>query len=384
MLSKNEESFAVILPTISYLTDIYFGVGQLQVLSELLQRSDVRRPLVVTDRGLQDLGFVDRLGISDAAVFSDVNTNPTEANVLAGLQVFREHECDAIVALGGGSPMDCAKCISLLSTHPEPLEQYALIRGGVARISANKPPVMAVPTTAGTGSEVGRAALVTTSSGEKLGVISKFMIPSAAICDPELTRGMPASLTASTGMDAISHCIETFCSPKYNPVADAIALDGLRRGWQNLKLVVEQPDNVTLRSEMMMASLQGALSFQKGLGLIHSLSHPLGALKDKQLHHGTLNSVFLPHVLRFNATACPDKMEGMAQAMGIGGGAGALAEAFERFSADLGLPQSLGAMGVVERDLEGIPAAAVADHSTPSNPRPVTMEDCLAILTDAL
>ena len=134
----------------------------------------------------------------------------------------------------------------------------------------------------------------------------------------------------------------------------------------------------------MMASLQGALSFQKGLGLIHSLSHPLGALKDKQLHHGTLNSVFLPHVLRFNATACPDKMEGMAQAMGIGGGADALAEAFERFSADLGLPQSLGAMGVVERDLEGIPAAAVADHSTPSNPRPVTMEDCLAILTDAL
>lgn len=370
-------------PTIAYLTDIYFGAGQIRSLPEILKQFGIYRPLVVTDRGLEELGMVDRLNLSVAAVFSEISTNPDEESVVTGVQVFREHDCDGVIALGGGSPMDCAKCISLLMTHPEPLGQYALIRGGIARITADKPPLVAIPTTAGTGSEVGRAALVTMRGGTKLGVISKHMIPNAALCDPELTIDMPSTLTAATGMDAISHCVETFCSPKYNPVADSIALDGLARAWQNLPVVMEQPNNLQARTEMMMAALQGALAFQKGLGLIHSLSHPLGAIGDRRLHHGTLNAVFLPHVLRFNASSCPEKIQRMAAAIGVSGGVEELAEAFVRLNLRIGMPASLREMGLTEANFENIVEAAIEDHSTPSNPRELTIENCREVLQSA-
>ena len=371
------------VPTIAYLTDIYFGAGQIRSLPEILKQFGIYRPLVVTDRGLEELGMVDRLNLSVAAVFSEISTNPDEESVVTGVQVFREHGCDGVIALGGGSPMDCAKCISLLMTHPEPLGQYALIRGGIARITADKPPLVAIPTTAGTGSEVGRAALVTMHGGTKLGVISKHMIPNAALCDPELTIDMPSTLTAATGMDAISHCVETFCSPKYNPVADSIALDGLARAWQNLPVVMEQPNNLQARTEMMMAALQGALAFQKGLGLIHSLSHPLGAIGDRRLHHGTLNAVFLPHVLRFNATSCPEKIQRMAAAIGVSGGVEELAEAFVRLNLRIGMPANLREMGLTEANFENIVEAAIEDHSTPSNPRELTIENCREVLQAA-
>ena len=371
------------LPAIHYLTDIYFGAGQVRVLSEILEKVGIRRPFVVTDVGLQNLGLVERLDIESAVVFAKVPTNPTEESVLAGLAMFREHQADGVLAFGGGSPMDCAKCIALLETHPGPLEQYALIRDGAGRITANKPPVIAIPTTAGTGSEVGRGALVTMSNGKKLGVISKHMIPQVALCDPEFTVYMPPMLTAATGMDAISHCVETYCSPKFNPVADAISLDGLARAWRNLPGVLEHPEDVVQRSEMMMASMQGALAFQKGLGLIHSLSHPLGALSERTLHHGMLNAVFLPHVLRFNAGACPDRMVRMSQALGLRGGAERLADAFSQLIERIGLPTRLVEMGVTRQDLEGIPGAAMEDHSTPSNPRPFTVADCRAVLDAA-
>ena len=364
---------------INYLTAIQFGAGAVSELAAILKQYRVKRPLLVTDRGLAELGIVERLPMEAAAVFAEVPTNPTEASVLAGVVVYRDNDCDGIVALGGGSPIDCAKAISILATHPEPLDQYALIRGGLAKISSQKPPVIAVPTTSGTGSEAGRGALISFPSGEKLALISPHVIPTAAVCDPELTLGLPPLLTAATGMDAISHCVETFCSPKVNPVADAIALDGLARAFGSLRAAVNDGSNLHHRSEMMMASLQGGLTFQKGLGMIHSLSHPLGALPGKPLHHGTLNAIFLPHVLRYNAEACPGKLDRMADAMKCGAGRD-LPTVFERLISDIGLPQRLSELGVTETDLESIPQLAMADHSTPTNPRAMTIEDCHILL----
>ncbi|MBC8288705.1 MAG: iron-containing alcohol dehydrogenase, partial [Planctomycetes bacterium] len=314
---------------INYLTAIQFGNGAVTELPALLIQHDIKRPMLVTDRGLVELGLPERLPIDVTVVFSDVPTNPTEESVVAGATCFRDNNCDGVIALGGGSPIDCAKGISILATHPEPLDQYALIRGGLKKISGQKPPVIAIPTTSGTGSEAGRGALISFSSGEKLALISPHVIPTAAICDPDLTVGLPPLLTAATGMDAISHCVETFCSPKVNAVADAIALDGLARAFDSLRAAVANGSDLHPRTEMMMASLQGGLTFQKGLGMIHSLSHPLGALPDKPLHHGTLNAIFLPHVLRFNADACPEKLDRMAEAMKCGEGRN-LPAVFER------------------------------------------------------
>ncbi|MCH2374229.1 MAG: iron-containing alcohol dehydrogenase [Planctomycetes bacterium] len=367
-------------PTISYLTGVHFASGAIGLLAEVLAELGVRRPLVVTDPGLRKLGITERIGMKDATVFSDVQTNPDEVSAVAGVQVFRENDCDGIVAVGGGSPIDCAKCISLLVSHPAPLEQYALIRGGLNRITNDKPPLVAIPTTAGTGTEVGRAALVTMDSGVKLAVISPHIIPTQAICDPELTLGLPPDLTAATGADAISHCVETYCSPKFNPVADSIALDGLHRATKHLAAAVRDGSDIEHRSEMMMAALQGGLTFQKGLGLIHSLSHPLGALTHHRLHHGALNAIYLPHVLRFNAEACPEKMRRMAQAVGTDENGEALAKAFEKLHAEIGLPVRLRDLGVTADDLQGIPQAAVEDHSTPTNPRQVDVANAKTVL----
>ena len=362
------------LPTIGYLTDIYFEPGCVNVLPEVARQLRVTRPLVVTDAGLAQLGMVERLNLQTDVVFSDVPANPTETSVLAGRKHYREADCDGVIAVGGGSPMDCAKAISLLVTHPEPLEQYALVRGGIGKITSDKPPVIAVPTTSGTGSEVGRASLITFNETTKLAIVGKPIVPDAAICDPQLTLNLPPQLTAATGMDAVSHCVETYCSPKFNPVADAIALDGLERACANLRVAVGNGRSLAARTEMMMASIEGALAFQKGLGLIHSLSHPLGAL-GKGLHHGTLNAIFLPHVLRFNAIFCPEKMASMARVLGLSGGA-QLPDYFEQLSLEIGLPARLGEMGVARDDLTPMAEPAFQDHSGPTNPRQFNADDC--------
>lgn len=368
---------------INYLTEIHFGAGAVAQLPDALAKHGITRPLLVTDAGLAGIGLPDRLPCQSAAVFAGVPSNPTEESVEVGLGVFREHGCDGIIALGGGSPIDCAKAIALSSTHEGPLSDYAIIKGGLSRITSDMPPLIAVPTTSGTGSEVGRGALISVRGGTKLGLISPHLIPNAAICDPELTLELPAQLTAATGMDAISHCVETFCSRKVNPVADAIALDGLGRAFRSIRAAVHEPQNLHHRTEMTMASLQGGLTFQKGLGMVHSLSHPLGALAHRPLHHGTLNSVFLPHVLRFNAVVGPERMDAMAAAMGLTSGRH-LPELFELLNRDIGLPLTLSEMGVVPGDLDGIAAAAMADHSTPSNLRDMTEDDCQQILEAAL
>ncbi|WP_298952344.1 iron-containing alcohol dehydrogenase [uncultured Methylobacterium sp.] len=373
---------------ITYLTRIQFGRGSLRLLPEELALLGVSRPLVVTDRGIVAAGLVARLldaaGLPDAtAVFDATPENPTEAAVLAARDRYREAGCDGVVALGGGSPLDLAKAVALLVTHAEPLSQYAAILGGIPRIRADQPPVIAVPTTAGTGSEVGRAALITMADGRKLGLIAPSLIPNLALCDPDLTVGLPPGLTAATGMDAVTHCIETYLSPRDNPPAEAIALDGLTRAMRSLRRAVADGRDLDAREDMMMAALEGGMTFQKGLGAVHSMSHALGGRQSRPLHHGTLNAVILPHLLRFNAPACEAKYAALRHAMGLSPGAD-LAAAIEELNRDLGLPGTLAAMGVTAEECEGLIPWAVEDHSTATNGSPVGADDVRALFAAAL
>lgn len=362
------------IPNIIYLTDIYFDFGAVTILPDLLKKYHISRPLIITDKGLVKLGIIDRLCINVAAIFDHTEPNPTESNANEALMVYQQSTCDGIAAVGGGSPMDLAKSVRLLVNHPPPLEQYSVLRGGSSKITDNMPPFIAVPTTAGSGSEVGRAALITVSSGRKLGLLSNYLLPNATICDPEPTIGMPPLLTAGTGMDAISHCIETFCSTRYNPVADAIALDGLERGYSNIIKATHNGADRKARSEMMMCSLEGSLAFQKGLGAVHSLSHPLGALTERQFHHGTLNAIFLPVVLRFNFDYCENKMQAIAGRLKIKDAA-TLPAKFDELNQELGLPGRLRELGITKEDLEHLAQLAQEDHCTPTNPRPTRVED---------
>lgn len=372
---------------ITYLTTVRFGFGVLAELADDLRDLGIERPMVVTDEGLVRSGLVERVVDAlpagrAAAVFDRTPGNPTEAALVAGLTLYRERDCDGLVAVGGGSPIDLAKGIALLATHPGPLGLYAFTAGGGPLITAAVAPVIAVPTTAGTGSEVGRAALITLADERKLGFISPHLIPKRAVCDPELTLGLPPWLTAATGMDAITHCIETYLSPRDNPPAEAIALDGLGRAVRAIERAVADGTDRDARRDMLMAALEGGLTFQKGLGAVHALSHPLGGLKAVALHHGTLNAVLLPHVLRFNADHAGRKYDALRGALGLAGGTD-LAEALASLTARLGLPHCLGAMGVTRDMLPAVARNAVADHSTATNPRPAAEADYLRLLEDA-
>lgn len=371
---------------ISYLAVVRFDHGALGQAPDALAAAGVTRPLVVTDAGVRRVGLLDRLLAHLAAwtpVFDETPPNPTERAVARAVERFRAGGCDGVLAVGGGSSLDLAKGVALAATHAGPLESYAAIHGGVARITAAAAPVVAVPTTAGTGSEVGRAALITLEDGRKLGFISPHLIPKQAICDPELTMALPPLLTAATGMDALTHCIETFLSPNVNPPADAIALDGAGRAWSHLPGAVADGSDRTARWEMMMAALQGGLTFQKGLGAVHGLSHALGGSRDPVLHHGTLNAVLLPAVLRFNAVAAPAKYARLRSALGLPADAD-LALAVADFTKGLGLPTTLRAMGVREDMLAAAAEGAVRDHSTATNPRPVDRDQYLALLQEAM
>ena len=265
--------------------------------------------------------------------------------------------------------------MALLAVHDPPLVQYAALRGGTAKITRKLPLVVAIPTTAGSGSEVGRAALVTLSGGIKLGFISPRLLPVAAICDPSLTLSMPPALTAGTGMDAISHCLEAYLSNRINPVADALCLDGLSRAWASLRPAVADGANRIARADMLLASMMAGLAFQKSLGAVHSLSHPLGGLTAKKLHHGTLNAIFLPHVLRFNHRAAPEKYEILAKIVGVDGGE-MVAYAVEALISELKLPVRLRELGVSREELPSLARKAFEDHCTPTNPRPLSVEAC--------
>jgi 4-hydroxybutyrate dehydrogenase len=372
---------------ITYLTRIQFAAGAIGLLGEELALLGVSRPMIVTDKGIVKAGLLDAAvaaaGLKhEIPVFDGTPENPTEQAALDARDQFRAAQCDSIIALGGGSPLDLAKAVGLLATHAEPLEQYAAILGGIDRITADKPPVIAIPTTSGTGSEVGRAALITLDDGRKLGFISPHMIPSVAICDPELTLGLPPLLTAATGMDALTHCIETFLSPRFNPPAEAIALDGLQRATRNILRATRDGTNREAREQMMLAALEGGMTFQKGLGAVHGMSHALGGLKDLRLHHGTLNAVILPSVLRFNESHAAEKYDALRRAMDLKPDAD-LAAAIAELSRDLSLPASLADMGLGEDVIPLMAQRAFEDHSTATNPRPLTVADYDTLLREA-
>ena len=372
------------MATIQYLTHIEFGNGVIGLLPRTLQELNIRRPLLVTDVGLVRAGILDRIVAlfpHAPAVFAQTPPNPTEAAVEAAVDQFRADSCDGLVAIGGGSPIDLAKGVALLATHPGPLTRYA----GMAAMPLIGPqaiPLVAVPTTAGTGSEVGRGALICLANGRKLLFASPHLLPRRALCDPELTAEMPALLTAGTGMDAFTHCVETFLSPRFNPPAEAIALDGASRAWRWIERAVSHPQDIDARGEMMMAGIQGGLAFQKGLGAVHALSHPLGALTEPMLHHGTLNAVILPAVLRFNARHVGDKYLCLARALGLPGDAD-LAESVAGLNVRIGMPPSLRAMQVPADAIDRVVDGALADHSLPSNPRPLGRDELRALFLEA-
>jgi alcohol dehydrogenase class IV len=379
---------------ILYVTQIEIDPGAVRQLPAECERTGIRRPLVVSDAGVRAAGVLDQalapLAALPHAVFDGTPSNPTEAAVRAAVEVYRREGCDGLVAVGGGSSIDLAKGVAIAATHEGPLRTYATIEGGSPKIGERVAPLIAVPTTAGTGSEVARGAIIIVDDGRKLGFHSWHLVPKAAILDPELTVGLPPGLTAATGMDAIAHCMETFMAPAVNPPADGIALDGLERAWAHIERATRDGTDIQARWHMMSASAQGALAFQKGLGCVHSLSHSLGGVNPK-LHHGTLNAMFLPAVIRFNASADTirheRRLQRMAHAMGLAGcddQGNAVAEAVRAMNERLGLPTGLRAMGVTEDLFERVIDGAMADHCHKTNPRIATRDDYRQMLADSM
>jgi alcohol dehydrogenase class IV len=375
---------------IYYVTQVQFDFGAVKLLKQECDRVGITRPLVVTDAGVKAAGILqkalDMLPGMTVAVFDQTPSNPTEAAVLAAAALYKASGCDGLIAVGGGSAIDCAKGVAIAATHDEPLTSYATIEGGSAKITDRAAPLIAVPTTSGTGSEVARGAIIIVNDHRKLGFHSWHIVPKAAICDPELTLGLPARLTAATGMDAIAHCMETFMSAAFNPPADGIALDGLERGWAHIERATRDGSDREARFNLMSASMQGAMAFQKGLGCVHSLSHSLGGV-DPRLHHGTLNAMFLPAVVEFNASAESmqknKRLERMARVMGLASGSD-IAEALRDMNARLQLPTGLAAMGVNSSSFEKIIQGALADHCHMTNPRIATAAEYRELLAASL
>jgi alcohol dehydrogenase class IV len=382
---------------ILYLTQIQIDFGVLSTLGAECEKAAIKRPLIVTDPGVKAVGILqkamDALQGFEVTVFDQTPSNPNEAAVRAAVAVYQAHQCDGLIALGGGSSIDCAKGVAIAATHEGPLKTYATIEGGSPKITPAVSPIIAVPTTAGTGSEVARGAIVIVDDGRKLGFHSWHLVPKAALLDPELTLDLPPALTAATGMDAIAHCMETFMAAPFNPPADGIALDGLTRGWAHIERATTDGHDREARLNMMSASMQGAMAFQKGLGCVHSLSHSLGGVNPR-LHHGTLNAIFLPAVVRFNAAAesvaRDHRMERMAYAMGLGAlkgavpAAQAIAQAITAMNARLGLPKGLAEMGVETAWFDKIIEGALADHCHKTNPRVATPQEYREMLTASM
>ena len=371
---------------IYYVTQIQFEPGAIKLLRQECERVGISRPLIVTDPGVKAAGILqkalDALPGMTVAVFDQTPSNPTEAAVRAAVDVFKAHNCDGLIAVGGGSAIDCAKGVAIAATHEGPLKIYATIEGGSPKITERVAPLIAVPTTSGTGSEVARGAIVIVDDHRKLGFHSWHIVPKTAICDPDLTLGLPPMLTAATGMDAIAHCMETFMSAAFNPPADGIGLDGLTRGWAHIERATKDGQDREARLNMMSASMQGAMAFQKGLGAVHSLSHSLGGVNPR-LHHGTLNAMFLPAVVTFNAVAesvqKDRRMDRMAHAMGLTSGTD-IPQAILDMNARLRLPTGLAALGVERSQFDDIIKGAMADHCHKTNPRIATPDEYREIL----
>ena len=371
----------------SYPTAIKFGVGRIAELAENCAGAGIKKPLLVTDKALAALPITaNAVAVLKAAglgtaVFSEVDPNPNETNMADGIAVYLAGGHDGVICFGGGSALDLGKMIALMAHQRKDLSVWDLediddwyTRADGAKIA----PIIAVPTTAGTGSEVGRAGVLTNSATHKKKIIfHPKLLPVVVICDPALTVGMPRFITAGTGMDALAHCLEAYCSPFYHPMSQGIALEGMRLVFENLPKVYADPNDLDARAHMMSAAAMGAVAFQKGLGAIHSLSHPVGAVYGT--HHGTTNAVVMPMVLDMNRHAIEDRIEKAAAYLGIPGGFDGFRAAVMALRAELSIPANLTAMGVKPEDLDMLTEMALEDPSCGGNPVVMTQANTRAL-----
>lgn len=374
----------------SYPTAVRFGAGRISELADACKAAGISKPLLVTDRGLASLPVTARaLDVLEAgglgrAVFADVDPNPNEKNLAAGVAAFKASGHDGVIAFGGGSGLDLGKMVAFMAGQTRPIWDFEDIGDWWTRADADAIfPNIAVPTTAGTGSEVGRASVITNSETEEKKIIfHPKVLPSIVICDPELTVGMPPFITAGTGLDAFAHCVEAFSSPHYHPMSQGIALEGMRLVIENLPIVYKTPDNIEARSNMMAAAMMGATAFQKGLGAIHALSHPIGAMH--HTHHGTTNAVCMPAVLRLNAPKIRERFDRATGYLGIDGGFDGFCAFVDAFNEDLGVPKRLSDLGVSDPNMDRLVASALADPSCGGNPVELTEINLRMLFTEVL
>lgn len=370
----------------SYPTAIRFGAGRISEIADACAAAGIKKPLLITDRGLAEMEITTRtLDLLDAAglgraIFADVDPNPNEKNAEAGVKAFKEGGHDGVVAFGGGSGLDLGKLVAFWAGQSRPLWDFEDVDDWWTRADADAiAPIVAVPTTAGTGSEVGRASVITNSVTEEKKIIfhPKFL-PAVVICDPELTVGMPAFITAGTGLDAFAHCVEAFSSPHYHPMSQGMALEGMRLVKDYLPRAYHDGNDLEARAHLMSAAAMGATAFQKGLGAIHALSHPIGAIY--HTHHGTTNAVCMPAVLQFNASAIADRMRMAARYLDIDGGFDGFCGFVDGLNSDLGIPKKLRGLGIENPDLDRIVKGALSDPSTGGNPIEMTEQNTRALL----
>ena len=365
---------------LNYFNRPYFENGAIRKLSEVLIAQQINNPLICTDPGLSSVGMTDKIKnliSSDfsSSFFEETPANPTEEAVMNALKVYKDNNCDGVVGFGGGSSMDLAKAVALMANHDGDLMDYSVNEGGYGKITETIP-MVAIPTTAGTGSEVSVGSLIVMNDGRKLIFASPHLMPNAAICDPELTIGLPPVLTAGAGMDALTHCIEAILSPINDPPAEAVGIDGIEKIIKEESLIRAYKDgqDKDARWSMMMASTEGAMAFSKGLGAVHSMSHAAGANQVLRLHHGTLNAVILPSVLRFNQNYVGNKYSRILHAMGKNQSID-LANEIEKLNEKIGMPNSLGEMGVTEDMIPELIAHAMTDPSNITTPKVPTLDE---------
>ena len=370
----------------SYPTNIRFGPGRIQELGEVCLALNIKNPLLVTDKGLAGLDITEnavnilKSSGFEGRVFSEVDPNPNEINLEAGIIDYQKGNHDGVIAFGGGSGIDLGKMIAFMAGQTRPIWDFEDIGDWWTRADSNViAPIVAVPTTAGTGSEVGRASVITNSkTHEKKIIFHPKVLPSAVICDPELTVGMPSFITAGTGLDAFAHCVEAFSSPHYHPMSQGIAVEGMKLVIQNLTIAYNDPNNIEARSHMMSAAMMGATAFQKGLGAIHALSHPIGAIYNT--HHGTTNAVCMPAVLDMNADKISDRFNQVSSYLGIKNGFSGFCAFVREFNASLKIPENLSGLGVANVDIKKLTEEALKDPSCGGNPIELNSQNVLALI----